>query len=621
MIIAFNASGQPYTSQPNGFFTVSEVRGCAPFTVTLNAPTCDGSVGCDADYESNGTFESYPAVNSHTYTVPGIYTIRFIRGAQEDNIQIEVFDNVQPTIQIANCGGNRVTLSVLDNSYDQYLIDYDNDGTDDVTITGNSSNQHLYAASGNQTISVRGKNLGAADNCNAVSQSVNVLAALPTPFVSRLQVLSSSEIRFDFTGVPNVHYRVEMAVNGAAAFQQIKTLFNQFTDTIRNIQPDDNVYCFRIGAFNPCNNTTTYSNVICSPNFDLTVLNNENRLIWSTANGPDPVTRHELQITPTNTGTSFIVANATSPYADTNINCGQEYCYQLTMVYANNSQSISMPKCGTAISTDVPAIITNISTLVTETGVTILWITDPAYTPDEFSVFRSGDGNNVLLAKTADQQITDDSYTAEDPSCYKISYGDVCGNESLLSPEVCPIVLTGELTSGNEVVISWTQYDGWENGVAGYVIEKYDADGTIIETIDVGSATTYTDANVDLNNQVYIYVVSAIPNDDGIIESVSNRMIIIKDPNLFYPTSFTPNGDALNDLFNVYGQYISAFQMDIFNRWGELMFTTNDLEEGWDGKFKGTAMPEGTYTFVARITDFAGRTFKKSGSVLLLQKK
>jgi gliding motility-associated-like protein len=116
-------------------------------------------------------------------------------------------------------------------------------------------------------------------------------------------------------------------------------------------------------------------------------------------------------------------------------------------------------------------------------------------------------------------------------------------------------------------------------------------------------------------------VVKAVPKISGFTPSVSNRIEVIKDPNLFYPKSFTPNGDGLNDLFNVYGQYITTFQMDIFNRWGELMFTTNQLDAGWDGNYKGTAMPEGTYTFVAVITDLAGRTFKKSGSVLLLKKR
>jgi gliding motility-associated-like protein len=143
----------------------------------------------------------------------------------------------------------------------------------------------------------------------------------------------------------------------------------------------------------------------------------------------------------------------------------------------------------------------------------------------------------------------------------------------------------------------------------------------LLQTFAAGAVLNFIDDTQDLNNQLYVYVVKANASDPGLPQAVSNRVVIIKNPNLFHPTSFTPNGDLLNDIFNVYGQYIVAFEMNIFNRWGELMYTTTEIERGWDGTFKGNPMPEGTYAFVAQITDKAGRSFKKSGSVLLLRKK
>ena len=61
--------------------------------------------------------------------------------------------------------------------------------------------------------------------------------------------------------------------------------------------------------------------------------------------------------------------------------------------------------------------------------------------------------------------------------------------------------------------------------------------------------------------------------------------------------------------------------MQIFNRWGELMFYTDNLAEGWDGRYKGTLMPEGTYVFRATITDQAERSFERSGTLVLLRKQ
>jgi len=66
--------------------------------------------------------------------------------------------------------------------------------------------------------------------------------------------------------------------------------------------------------------------------------------------------------------------------------------------------------------------------------------------------------------------------------------------------------------------------------------------------------------------------------------------------------------------------YNNAFEMQIFNRWGELLFATTHIEAGWDGTYKRNKMPEGPNVFIAKFTDQAGRTLKHSGNVVLLRK-
>lgn len=606
-----------YTSTPQGTFTVNEIKACAPFTIQLNAPTCDGSVGCDVDYTGNNTFRSVLFSDSFTYTTPGTYTIRLVRGVQVDNLTVQIYASPPPSFQVSNCGGNRVAVSITDNSYDQYVVNY-GDGTGDFLVSPGGSNQHAYPASGTQTITVRGRKTGAADNCNSSSQTVNVLASLPTPTITLLQVPDNSSVRLEYDGQQNIQYKLEVAINNTTSFQQIKTLFNKTIDTVKNILPETNSYCFRIGAYNPCDNQTTYSPVICSVDIDLQISNNENRVTWTTASGSSIASQRITRITTSNN--TAISTLESSPYTDTDINCGLEYCYQTIITYTNNSQSISLEICGIAISTDIPDPVNNISSIVKETGVDLIWVQDPGFTPEEFSVFRILNDLQVLLTTTSGQEYTDNEFDAENPSCYRIRYTDVCGNVSPDSQDACPVFLTGDVAADNIVSLSWTAYSGWANGVSTYILEQYDQDGTLLQTIDAGPVTAYSDDSQDLNNQVYIYRIRAIPVEMGIAESISNTIVIIKDPNLFYPTSFTPNGDALNDIFNVYGQYINEFEMDIFNRWGELMYTTNNLDQGWDGTFKGNPMPEGTYTFIARIKDLAGRSLKRSGSILLLRK-
>ncbi len=68
---------------------------------------------------------------------------------------------------------------------------------------------------------------------------------------------------------------------------------------------------------------------------------------------------------------------------------------------------------------------------------------------------------------------------------------------------------------------------------------------------------------------------------------------------LYFPTAFSPNGDDINDLFVPLGntEDVSLFQFSIFNRWGQMIFETDNPFEGWDGKYSGNTSPMGVYTY------------------------
>lgn len=68
---------------------------------------------------------------------------------------------------------------------------------------------------------------------------------------------------------------------------------------------------------------------------------------------------------------------------------------------------------------------------------------------------------------------------------------------------------------------------------------------------------------------------------------------------VYFPTAFTPDGDSLNDVFRPVARNISTFKMYIFNRWGQVVFSTDDATKGWDGTSGGKECPEGTYTFTS----------------------
>ena len=607
-----------YTSRL-GRFEVNQVKGCAPFTVnvTILAPfVCNAAKSCDMDYEGNGTFQSLTF--TYTYSQPGKYLLKILfQTIGFDDIPIEVTPNIQPAFEVYTCSNNEVSVKINDSNYPQYVIDY-NDGSPEAVVNALGTANHPYGSSTPQTITVRGRNLNADDNCNSVSQTITPLVTLPPPTITLLEVLDATSIRLAFNAQPNIQYKLGIATSNATTFQQLKTLYNQTVDTIFNLKPDDNYYCFQLAAFDPCNNTVINSPPICSANLDALPRNNVIDVTWATAAAG--IGNFQLARKASD-GTLFQTAPPNSPYADIGVTCGIQYCYQLTTNYPNGSRSVSLSKCETGFSTDTPTAINNITAIVGENSVVLEWQTDPNFIPAEFSLEKSVQGNYSFLSATPQKAYSDAGYKVEDASCYRIGYQDVCDNQSPVSLEACPIRLSGDLLKDNTISLTWTPWLGWSAGVSGYTVEKYAENGQLLQTFSVGKTTTFTDTSDDLDFQTFVYVVKATSVEAGLTQAVSNKISILKDPNLFHPTAFTPNGDNLNDFFTVFGQYVEGFEMKIFNRWGELLFTTDNIQTGWDGTFHGNDMPEGTYTFIAYITDRAGRTFKRSGSVLLLRKK
>lgn len=609
-----------------GLFQVDQKSGCAPLTINLTIippAECDenNNKPCSMDFEGNTNYLN-PGY-TYTYTTPGKYWFTVLFGTTvQDSIEIEVAPNIAPTFDLYACGGNTVTFKVTDTNYSQYVVDF-NDASPQVVVPSGAlaTGIHTYASSGNKTVSVRGRNLSSLDNCAINSQSFNAVLALAPPTIDQLAVLDGTSIQLDFTNQTFTQYRLEIARNSTAPFQQLQTVYNTSTVTIPNLKTETEYYCFRIGAFDPCNNTTVYSNTICSADFDLSVQDNVNRLSWLTSSaGLDPVTGFSIT---RNSQTNYLGGPSALTFInDIDVVCKTDYCYQLVSNYTNGSRSYSLTKCGTAFSTTVPTSVQNITASIDDSGVTLTWTQDPNFIPTNYTISKSINGGAFgSILNSATQSTVDPNYLIGTPTCYRVTYIDQCDNVSISEIDACVITLTAALQADNSVILNWSEYTGWQNGVSIYSVEKYSQGGGLIQTVNAGTATTLTDDVTDLVNQVYIYVVKATAVDAGLGMAVSNNVTIIKEPNLFYPTAFTPNGDGLNDSFVVYGQYVVDFDMKIFNRWGELLFTTSNINAGWNGTFKGTIMPEDSYVFVAKLTDFAGRSFDRSGSVMLLWKE
>jgi gliding motility-associated-like protein len=94
---------------------------------------------------------------------------------------------------------------------------------------------------------------------------------------------------------------------------------------------------------------------------------------------------------------------------------------------------------------------------------------------------------------------------------------------------------------------------------------------------------------------------------------------VTTDYNIYVPNVFTPNGDGNNDVFMVYGTGITKLEMNIFDRWGEKLFTSTNQKEGWDGTYKGVMSKQDAYTYMIIYTALDGKKVEKTGHVTLLK--
>lgn len=90
---------------------------------------------------------------------------------------------------------------------------------------------------------------------------------------------------------------------------------------------------------------------------------------------------------------------------------------------------------------------------------------------------------------------------------------------------------------------------------------------------------------------------------------------------LYVPNAFTPDGDGLNDIFKAEGLDIVKFNMKIFNRWGELIFESDDINQGWNGSSGNDSYysPPGIYQYIIIAQEHKGEVFEYRGHVYLLR--
>jgi gliding motility-associated-like protein len=117
-----------------------------------------------------------------------------------------------------------------------------------------------------------------------------------------------------------------------------------------------------------------------------------------------------------------------------------------------------------------------------------------------------------------------------------------------------------------------------------------------------------------------MYNITLIAIDDkGCTDTIVKPINIEEEWYVYIPNTFTPDGDRYNNDWSISTVGVKSLEVNIFNRWGEIIFTSNDLNFEWDGTYLGLYVPDGTYTYDVNFVTNSGRDRNLRGHVNVLK--
>lgn len=185
---------------------------------------------------------------------------------------------------------------------------------------------------------------------------------------------------------------------------------------------------------------------------------------------------------------------------------------------------------------------------------------------------------------------------------------------TLLQPIAQPVVTVANV-SFTSVTFSWTAVPG----AVGYEVTTNG--GASFQSPSSGATgTTHTINGLNGNQTIIIQVRALGPQVcENSILSAPVPATTLSSKEIFVPNVFTPNGDGRNDVLLVYGNYIASIQLRIFNQWGQLIFSSDNISTGWNGMYKGQQQPVGVYAYTLKAVRQDGTIVTKKGSINLIR--
>ncbi|MCB9230712.1 MAG: PKD domain-containing protein [Bacteroidia bacterium] len=629
---------------PTANFTANDSLGCIPFPVLFTADSTN-IIAWFWDFGDGSDTTGNPV--SHTYTHRGRYGVTLIifdvYGCSDTLFKPDYIfvDSLEADFSSTNTVGCPPLLTTFfDATYSDTTLTWQWDfGDGGTSVLQNPT--HNYTVPGTYTVTLIATNaLGCTDT--VAKQVVEVYDLIPpdVPPILMATVLDNTSDSISwraYTEPDFSHYVLyrESFVN-SGVWIAIDSFFN-WTDTTYTDQPLNTLdlsYCYKLQVVDICGIRSSLANSPkhCTINLEAQGALNSSVLNWSAyvgwSNGVLEYDVYRVQ-SYSQANTLFLgsVPGNVTTFVDTNIVCYESYCYRVRARENGgfNETAWSDTSCATPIyePNQLPLEVVN-ATVENNNSVRVNWKPAPVPNPMILFLEKSLNGTNwnqigtfppsVLTYLDTDVSVNERSYY------YQLYFIDSCGDVSPYGNHGRSILLEVELVATSPF-LHWNPYSEWANDVDFYEIEVFNDLTQQWQYVDQvpGSKTEYHDKITDLDQPIYCYRVRAHELAGNLSFSLSNEACVPVGPTLYAPSAFSPNGDGTNDRFYIYGHFVANFSVQIYDRWGELIYESYDMYEGWDGKFKGKDCQEEVYTYVTRGEGYDGTEIELAGTVTLIR--
>ncbi|MFT5725257.1 MAG: gliding motility-associated-like protein [Bacteroidia bacterium] len=585
------------------------------------------------DFNGDGTPDGNNASGIHSYTVPGRYNMTLVninKFGCGDTAIVPIHVVKSPKVSILTDTVNCITkpfnvtdVSVLDTTIKSRIWTVQNDAG----VSTKTDSSFVYQAQKPGWVKLK---LSITDSIQCIgSDSVLVrIRDSMNNIKGEIQVVSVTQEGYIKTTILTPDSRYVSTVLDkelSGNFIKIKdsgTANLDFTDSLA--ATSDAPQCYQIRHYDSCAFVSQPSEKHCTIHLSTSSsVVGQNDLFWTPYVGWSTIETYEIwRTTDGNTELLKALSGQALKYTDSFL-CDQEYCY--TIVATTNSaalKSVSNAVCarpiylGNNATSDIKLV-----TVVDDQFIQVQMASDSG----PFVLSKRVGGNNLIEIET-DLPVYQD-YNVEVHSnsyAYGVKETDYCGTasqEGHLGKSIFVEISEDDL----DVNLTWTAYQDWERGVHHYSILRNVKNGFVEYQRVLGSDTSLSFEVDGLMGASNCFKIAAVSHDSLISES--NKVCIIGETLIFIPSAFSPNNNPPNDLFKPIMVFVKSpttytdglYDFKIYDKWGGLLFETNDPEVGWDGMYNEKVLPEGVYVYTIRLKGLDNVIRSYPGSVTLLR--